>query len=143
MRDAPHQDRGLDEAVALDLLSYRWVRWKEDVRFVGPSERGRFLAPPKGLLAHLQVPAGLEVPLAKDPYRYLPAFSTDAGFAMELAERTGLLQDGGTLLTVSPEGRWMVLAGDREGLGEGDTLPEAVCRACLNRFSRSLTRAAS
>lgn len=143
MRDLPKQDRALDEAVALDLLSYRWVRWREDVRFAGPPEPGRFLAPPKGLLAHLQVPAGLDVPLAEDPYRYLPAFSTDAGAAMELAERTGLFQDGGTLLTVSPEGRWMVLAGERDGLGEGDTLAEAVCRACLNQLSRSLKRVAS
>lgn len=143
MEGGPIQDRALDEAVALNLLSYRWVCWREDVHFVGPPERGRFLAPPKGLLAHLQVPAGLEVPLAEDPYRYLPAFSTDAGFAMELAERVGLFQDGGTLLTVSPDGSWMVQGGGRTGLGEGQTLAEAVCRACLNRSSRSVTRAVS
>jgi hypothetical protein len=131
MRKDLNLDRSLDESVALEILGYHWVQWRRDTGFNGPPERGRFLAPPKGLLSHLQVPASPEVPVAEDPFRYLPPFSTDAGAAMELAERVGLFEAGGAVLEVTSQGLWSCLSKDRGEIASGQTLAEAVCRACL------------
>ena len=132
MTDANAGPRTLDEEVAVRLLGYRWVQWNNRSAGVAPSEeRGRFLAPPDGLLSHLQVPAGLEVPLAEDPFRYLPAFSDDLSAAFEAARSAGLFGVVGAILNYDEPGEWSVQTRHGDVLARGYSLPEALCRATL------------
>ena len=122
----------LDEEVASRLLGYRWVTWKSHDSFPLPGEEeGRFLAPPDGPRASEQVPAGPEVPLAKEPDRYVPEFSTDLKDAFDVAVAAGLFVSANAFLTVSVLGEWRVHEEDGTVLGASDSLPEALCRAAL------------
>jgi hypothetical protein len=133
MTDANVGPRTLDEEVAVRLFGYRWVQWNNRSAGVAPSEeRGRFLAPPDGLLSHLQVPAGLEVPLAEDPFRYLPAFSDDLSAAFEAARSVGLLETAHAILDYAEPGEWSVRTREGKALARGPSLPEVICRASLS-----------
>ena len=118
----------LDVEVAFRLLGYRWVRWGTQSP---EEEEGRFLAPPDGFLAHHQVAAGPEVPLADDPYRYVPSFSSEVDPALEAARSVELFHGAGAFLVVSDHGEWSVRTEDGRLNVMGPTLPEALCRAAL------------
>lgn len=124
--------RDLDEQVATRVLGYRWVQWRNGEGVLPPSdEKGRFLAPVEGLLSHHQVEAGMRVPLAPEPYRYVPRFSVEIESALEAAQAVGLLRNENTVLERSEEGDWTVRTkGDRLAI-QAPTLPEALCRAAL------------
>ncbi|MFH1765021.1 MAG: hypothetical protein ABIF09_12610 [Gemmatimonadota bacterium] len=118
----------LDEEVAVRLLGYRWVRWGTQPPY---DEEGRFLAPPDGFLAHHQVVAGPEVPLADEPFRYVPGFSSEVEPAFEAARSVGLFHEANAFLMVSDTGEWSVRTEDERLNVMGATLPEALCRAAL------------
>ena len=122
----------LDEEVAIQLLGFRWVVWKSLDSFPLPMEEaGRFLAPSDGPLAEGQVPAGPEVPLAKEPDRYVPLVSSDAEAALELARQVGLFVAGNAFLSVSPLGEWTVCTEDGRVWASGRSVPEVLCRAAM------------
>jgi hypothetical protein len=132
VRKAEVDPRFLDAEVAVRLLGYRWVQWNPRGGGLGPSdEKGRFLYPPDGLLSHLQVPAGPEVPVADDPYRYLPSFCEDVAAAFEAARSAGLFGVVGAILNYHEPGEWSVQTHDGNVLARGYSLPEALCRASL------------
>jgi len=127
----------LDEEVAIRILGYRWVVWKDLDRFPLPhEEQGRFLAPPDHPEARGQEEVGSEVPLAKEPDRFLPMFSEDPEAAFEVARRVGLFVSSNGFLAMMPGGGWEVQDDDGRVLGSGDSIPEAVCRAALAWVTR-------
>lgn len=122
----------LNEELAVRILGYHWVVWANRDRFPLPhEEEGRFLAPPEGPLAHEQVPAGPEVPLAKEPDRYVPMFCEDPEAAFDLARKVGLFVSSNGFLAMTPTGGWEVQDEKGQVLGVGASIPEAVCRAVL------------
>lgn len=132
MRKGEVDPRFLDAEVAVRLFGYQWVQWNPRGGGLGPSdEKGRFLYPADGLLAHLQVPAGPEVPVADDPYRYLPSFCEDVAAAFEAARSAGLFGVVRAILNYHEPGEWSVQTREGNVLARGYSLPEALCRASL------------
>jgi hypothetical protein len=131
MRKTKVESRSLDEEVAIRLLGYRWVHWNSRGGGGPSDEKGRFLAPPDGLLSHHQVPAGSEVPIADDPHRYLPEFCQDLEAAFDVARSVGLLDVAHAILEVDDLGDWTVRTREGEVLAQARSLPEALCRASL------------
>lgn len=124
--------RALDLEVALRADGHRWVQWSEQgPATASPGGPGRFLAPAQGLLSHLQVPAGEDVPLAVEPYRHLRPYTSDPGLALAVAERVGLFGDGGAALTRSPAGVWRLAAASCALELEDRSVARLLCRAVL------------
>jgi len=131
------ESRTLDVEVAVRLEGYRWVHWirgaDPDGTRQGPS---RFLAPPEHQLAHLWVSAPVCVPLARQPFRYLPTYSRDVGPALRVCQHCGLFREGSAALTQEPDGRWRVTLRQAAIDLEGHSLPTLLCRAVLAWSSR-------
>lgn len=101
-------DAALDVAVGVRIEGYRWVEWSHGALRGAPIDQpGKF------------------------PYRHLPPYASDAGFAVRAGERAGMFRGRGLRLSCSPMGRWRVVVDDPELSLEDDRLPRLLCRAVL------------
>lgn len=103
------RDMDLDRRVALAAGGFRWVVWS--VAGVGDRRSeptGRFLARPDDRMAAWHVPAAGNEPLAPEPLRHVPWYSSDAGAALDAAAECGLFSMGSAALAMDEEGFWVV-----------------------------------
>lgn len=125
-------DADLDVAVGVRVEGYRWVEWSHGTLRGAPIDQpGKFLGHPGDLLSHLYVEASPDARTAPEPYRHLPPYASDAGFALRAGERAGMFRGRGLRLSCSPMGRWRVTVDDPELSLEDDRLPRLLCRAVL------------
>lgn len=132
-RPAPEIVRDpLDRQIAVRVYGYRWVEWKHALLRGGPLDApGRFLADPADPLAHLHSPAPLAAPLADQPFRRVPHYSTDVRQAIRAAARAGLFASAGVRMGQAEDGGWWVET-DRPAVRvEAAGLATALCRATL------------
>lgn len=134
-------ERSLDVEVALEAMGFRWVRWDEPEAAVKAMEyrHGRFLSPPDRITARHEQEAESSTPLAPGWDRFVPFYSTRVEPAIAAAEEVGLFRRSVTIRREPSDG-WIVRT-DRSGgtriQGDGETLPEALCRAVLEVVSLS------
>jgi hypothetical protein len=107
--EAVARDVDLDRRIALAAGGFRWVVWS--VGRVGDrswESKGRFLARPDDRMAGWQVPALGNEPLAPEPLRHVPWYSSEVGAALDAAAECGLFSVGSAALAMDPEGLWVV-----------------------------------
>lgn len=134
------EDRGLDEAVALEVAGYRWVVWNHQALRGSPLERpGRFLALPDDPLAHFHVPAPSGARQADEAMAHVPHYSVLADDALRAADGAGLFSVGGAL--VSRNGAdWRVRTPEGAVDVADPRLSVALCRAALAWVRRTCPR---
>jgi hypothetical protein len=130
--DRSERDLELDLQVGLRIEGFRWVAWNHAALAGAPlQEPGRFVGHPGDLLSHLYVEARANAPLAAQPHRRLPRYSSEAAPALRAAERAGVFRHEGALISCTPGGVWHVTVG-RAGIDLGDDcLPRLLARAAL------------
>lgn len=131
----------LDLEVALRIEGFRWVTWNGDALLGSPLyEPGRFVGHPGDMLSHHYIPADPASALARQPYRRLPQYSTDAGLAIRAAERAGLFSGEGARLIATDTGSWTLVAPDAQLRVQDGSLPRLLCRASLRWIDESSTQ---
>jgi len=130
--EALARDMDLDRRVALAAGGFRWVVWS----VAGVGERrsepmGRFLARPDDRMAAWHVPAGGHEPLAPEPLRHVPWYSSDAGAALDAAAECGLFSVGSAALAMDDEGFWVVKSPALPGAVRHVDAAMALCLAIL------------
>jgi hypothetical protein len=130
--DRSERDLELDLQVGLRIEGFHWVAWNHAALAGAPvQEPGSFVGHPGDLLAHLYVEARADTPLATQPYRRLPRYSSEAAPALRAAERAGVFREEGAVLSCTSGGVWHVSVG-RAGIDlKDDCLPRLLARAAL------------
>lgn len=136
-RSRDGRDLALDLAVGMAVEGFRWVEWNHRaLDHTAIHETGRFVGNAGDLLAHLYIEASEDTPLTPDPYVHLPAYSSEAGPALRVAERAGVFRGEGAVLSCTAVGCWrLVVASPRVEL-EGEHLPRILALAALDLARR-------
>lgn len=124
------RDLELDLEVGLEVEGYQWVEWNHRAIAEAPlDEPGRFVGHPGDLLSHLYVEAASDVPLSERPYARLPRYSLEPGPALRAAERAGLFEGEGVVVSCSTAGVWRIHGPEVDV--EDECLPRLLCRAAI------------
>lgn len=126
------RDMDLDRRVALAAGGFRWVVWSvaavDDRHW---ETTGRFLARADDRMAAWHAPADGSEPLAPEPLRHVPWYSSDVGAALDAAAECGLFSVGSAALAMDAEGFWVVKSPALPRLVRHADAAVALCLAIL------------